>query len=683
MGLHTTWPLTRLSFQTSLALVATLLLGVAPPGSAQTTPASPGAATVAPVPLENFFQNPSIAAVQLSPDGKHLGMLVAIKGGRMQLAVMEIGGSTSKIIGAFPDADVVSFTWVSSDRLVMSTTDLQLATGEKLLLPGLYAVNRDGSLPRVLINSVRRTLNRTPSLTWNHQLHTVRPLLFPNEVFVTQFDPKPPHRPRALLRLNTLTGTYEKVSRDDANERGWLVGPDGAPRISVAVDKDLETVNFRDPASNAWRQIAQFNIYAPEAFDIVAYDTDGTLYVSARLGVDKKTLYKFDLANNRIDPAPLASLQNYDLNPQFVYTDQRIVGVRYLGKAPGTHWFDAGWKEIQASVNALLPSTINQLVISPDAQAKYLIVASGSDVQPPAFYLYDINKRTLALIGKSQPDIDPNRMAETELVRYKARDGLEVPAYLTLPQGVPAKNLPLVVLVHGGPYVRGVSWMWEAQSQFLASRGYAVLQPEFRGSTGYGAKHFTAGWKQWGLSMQDDVTDGTRWLIEQGIADPKRICIAGASYGGYATLMGLIREPGLYRCGVEWAGVTDIEMLYTVSWSDVSDETRLYFLPKLVGDRDRDAKQLKETSPIVQAARITQPLLMAYGESDQRVPIIHGTTLRDALQNHNKQVEWISYANEGHGWSLVRNRVDFWKRVEAFLDRHIGVSAGTDAAKRP
>lgn len=675
MGLHTTWPRTRHSLQFQLALAAALLLGMALPGSAQTTQALPSTAIAAPVPLENFFQNPGVGAVQLSPDGKYLGMLVAIKGGRMQLAVMEIGGSTSKIIGAFPDADVVSFMWVSSDRLVMSTTDLQLAYGEKLLLPGLYAVNRDGSLPRVLINSVQRTLNRTPSLTWNHQLHTVRPLLFPNEVFVTRFDPKPPHHARALLRLNTLTGAYEKVSREDANERGWLVGRDGVPRISVTVVKDTETVYFHDPATKEWRQIAHFNSYAPEAFDIVAYDTDGTLYVSARLGVDKKTLYKFDLANNRIDPAPLASLQNYDLNPQFVYTDQRIVGVRYLGKAPGTHWFDAGWKDIQASINALLPSTVNQLVISPDPQAKYLVVHSGSDVQPPTFYLYDISKRTLALIGKALPNIDPDRMAETEQVRYKARDGLEIPAYLTLPQGVPAKNLPLVVLVHGGPYTRGANWMWEPQSQFLASRGYAVLQPEFRGSTGYGAKHFTAGWKQWGLSMQDDVTDGTRWLIDQGIADPKRICIMGASYGGYATLMGLIREPALYRCGVEWAGVTDIEMLYTVSWSDASDETRLYFLPKLVGDRERDAKQLQETSPIAQAARITQPLLMAYGESDRRVPIIHGTSLRDALQGHNKRVEWISYPNEGHGWSLVSNRVDFWSRVETFLDRNIGAAA--------
>lgn len=257
-------------------------------------------------------------------------------------------------------------------------------------------------------------------------------------------------------------------------------------------------------------------------------------------------------------------------------------------------------------------------------------------------------------------------------MRYKARDGLEIPAYLTLPKGLPKKNLPMVVLVHGGPYLRGGFWQWSAASEFLASRGYAVLEPEFRGSTGFGSKHFKAGWKQWGLAMQNDIADGAKWAITEGIVDPKRICIAGASYGGYATLMGLINDPDLFRCGIDWVGVTDIDLLYSVTWSDSSEQSRRYGMPVLIGDREKDAAQLKATSPLQNAARITQPLLLAYGGSDYRVPIVHGTKFRDAVKKTNKNVEWVEYPEEGHGWGLVKNRVDFWTRVEKFLDRNIG-----------
>ena len=256
-----------------------------------------------------------------------------------------------------------------------------------------------------------------------------------------------------------------------------------------------------------------------------------------------------------------------------------------------------------------------------------------------------------------------------------------IPALLTLPPGG-GKNLPLVVLVHGGPYVRGSTWGWDSDSQFLASRGYAVLEPAFRGTTGFGQAHFKAGWKQWGLAMQDDIADGARWAIAQGIADPKRICIAGASYGGYATLMGLVRDPDLYQCGINWLGVTDIELMYTGSWrlaSDLGKQWKKHGMPLLVGDRVKDAAQLKASSPIEQAARIQRPLLMAYGGADRRVPIYHGTKFRDAVTRTNKQVEWIEYDEEAHGWSLPKNRVDFWGRVEKFLDRHIGKDAGKTA----
>jgi dipeptidyl aminopeptidase/acylaminoacyl peptidase len=276
-------------------------------------------------------------------------------------------------------------------------------------------------------------------------------------------------------------------------------------------------------------------------------------------------------------------------------------------------------------------------------------------------------------LGSAYAKIDPNKMAMQDMVRYKARDGLEIPAYLSLPQVADKKNLPMVVLVHGGPYVRGNSWGWNPEVQFLASRGYAVLQPEFRGSTGFGFKHFKAGWKQWGLAMQDDIADGVKWAIAQGIADPKRICIAGASYGGYATLMGLAKNPELFQCGVEWAGVTDIRYLYRNSvTSDFPAEYQQYGLPVLVGDKEKDAEQLRANSPTELTDKIKQPLLMAYGGADRRVPIEHGEVFYNKIKKTNDKVIWIRYDDEGHGWGLPKNRLDFWNKVDEFLQKNIG-----------
>ncbi|MBL0149896.1 MAG: S9 family peptidase [Ideonella sp.] len=296
---------------------------------------------------------------------------------------------------------------------------------------------------------------------------------------------------------------------------------------------------------------------------------------------------------------------------------------------------------------------------------------SFADQQPWITQLYHRESGKLLRVGVSHPSIQAKQMGQTDFIRYKARDGLDIPAYITLPAGGAKKHLPLVVLVHGGPFVRGFSWRWDAEVQFLASRGYAVLQPEFRGSTGFGAKHFEAGWRQWGQAMQTDVADGTRWAIAQGIADPNRICIAGASYGGYATLMGLIQNPELFRCGINWVGVTDLNLLLTVQWSDMFDEYRRYGAPRLIGDPVADAAMFKAASPLQNAARITQPLLMAYGAKDRRVPLVHGEKFRDAVLPHNKQVQWVVYPEEGHGWSKAETRIDFWGRVEKFLARNL------------
>jgi len=225
--------------------------------------------------------------------------------------------------------------------------------------------------------------------------------------------------------------------------------------------------------------------------------------------------------------------------------------------------------------------------------------------------------------------------------------------------------------VHGGPNLRGGSWEWSREAQFLASRGYLVIEPEFRGSTGFGDKHFKAGWKQWGQAMQTDLADAALWAAQKGWADPKRIGIMGASYGGYATLMGLIENPEIFRCGVEWAGVTDMNLMFNTASSDASEEWLHYGIRTLMGDPDKDADMFKRYSPLLNAARLTQPLLMAHGAQDRRVPLVHATTFLSAVRGTNAHVEWLAYAEEAHGWRHEEDSIDFWQHVDSFLDKNL------------
>jgi dipeptidyl aminopeptidase/acylaminoacyl peptidase len=404
---------------------------------------------------------------------------------------------------------------------------------------------------------------------------------------------------------------------------------------------------------------------------------DGQMLVLARHGNDASALHALDAKTHQPKPEPMISLKGYDFNGVMVYdTDvQRLLGVHYETDAEGTVWLDPLMQATQAAVDALLPATVNRIACRRCINVPKVLVISASDRQPPTFNVYNRDTKTLTPIAASRPWIKAQAMGMRDVHRFAARDGLSIPVLVTHPPGKASGARPAVVLVHGGPWVRGTHWEWNPQAQFLASRGYVVIEPEFRGSEGYGFKHFRAGWKQWGLAMQDDVADAVQWAVKQGWVDSKRVCIAGASYGGYATLMGLVRHHELYQCGVNWAGVSDINLMYSISWSDISEEAKGYSMPVLIGDRVADAQQLKDTSPIEQAAKVRRPLLMAYGGEDRRVPIEHGRQLKDAIGKTNPNLEWVVYADEGHGWRMLETNVDFWTRVEKFLDRNIGAGA--------
>jgi dipeptidyl aminopeptidase/acylaminoacyl peptidase len=348
----------------------------------------------------------------------------------------------------------------------------------------------------------------------------------------------------------------------------------------------------------------------------------------------------------------------------------KLLGIDYEGEKSATYWFDESVAKAQAQIDKAMPDHVNHLQLPLTADMSPMLVTAHSDRDPGRYLMLDVRNNKMEQIAQSRPWITAQQMRPTTYMRYQSRDGQTIPGQLTLPQG--KGPFPLIVLHYGGPWVRPIHWGWDPHVQFLASRGYAVFMPAPRASTGFGIKLFKSGWKQWGLGMQDDVTDGVQELIKQGVADPKRICIAGASYGGYMTMMGLAKEPDLFKCGINWIGVTDPSYMFSVTWTDFNRADAARFtLPLLIGDPEKDAEQFKRTSPVVRAAEIKQPVLMAYGGLDRRVPLINGEKMRAALAPHNQKVQWITYPDEGHGWLKVSNNVDFWGRVEKFLSENL------------
>jgi dipeptidyl aminopeptidase/acylaminoacyl peptidase len=637
------------------------------------------AAAPVPVPVESFFSNNAFGGAALSPSGRYLAVRTNAKKGRDFLVVVDLDTRAGTGVAGYPDADIGNFQWVNDNRLVFDLRDANVTSADQDYAPGLYAVNRDGS--ELIQLAARDGDRRGAPQPWNTFLMAQHGSQDSEWIYVVRptYDDWFKYAGTVLLRLNTVTGATQVAPRPGQQVSNFMLDFKGEPRLAMSYNDLRNTMYYREPATGQWRVLSSSAAFghASDAIEPLGFGPDGTLFVVANGGANMAAMRTFDFESGKPSKEALVDIPEYDFAGSLV-SGAQVLGVRVTTDAEINVWFDPAMKEIQKAVDKVFPATMNLITVPRRRGSPWVLVESYSDVQPSRFALYHTVSGLVSVVGATYPDIPSERMGRQETVRFKARDGLEIPGLLTVPPGGVRKNLPMVVLVHGGPWVRGASWRWHPESQFLASRGYAVLEVEFRGSTGFGHAHFEAGLKQWGLAMQNDIADGTRWAIAQGIADPKRICIAGSSYGGYAALMGLVNDPDLYRCGVEWSGVTDIELMYTGTWfskSDASSGYLRYGMPLMVGDRAKDAAQLKATSPIQQAARIHQPLLLAYGREDKRVPIYHGKKFYAAVTRTNKQVEWIDYSGEGHGWSLPKNRIDFWQHVEKFLGKNIGAAA--------
>jgi dipeptidyl aminopeptidase/acylaminoacyl peptidase len=598
--------------------------------------------------------------------------------GRVVLNVLELATMAPTLVYGTDSVDVDQVVWVNNDRLAFTMADLETPNGQQDAAPGLFAVNADSKSFKQLVERTSawsKTGTGGASLEpWNTYLLDGNSLRKGDEVLVVRpesFEDKDVGYIK-LLKLNTRTGRAEEVD-GPLHSVGWWPDSQGELRAALTRDKEKAALRWKDPSSGQWRVLSEFNIYTDDAnMQVRHVGPDGKLYVTARRGNDKQAMWLLDPTNGKWSDAPLAQSPLFDVDAQVVARQDKVLGLRFTIDAEVTQWLDADLQGLQKQMDKVLPRTTNRLSVPWQGDSPWVLIEAFSDVQPTQFILFNRVTKQFSRLGAVRPDIDARQMATMRLERIKARDGTEVPVWVTLPPGVASpKNLPMVVLVHGGPWVHGPSWHWNAEVQFLAARGYVVLQPQFRGTRGFGDALFKASWKQWGKAMQTDVADATRWAIAQGIADPKRVAIAGASYGGYATLMGLVRDPDLFRCGVAWVGVTDLDMLYSVNWSDFSDNFKKFGMPAMLGDRVKDAVDLKENSPLTHAAKITQPLLLAYGEKDQRVPLVHGEKFRKAVQPVNRALEWVEYKDEGHGWRDPANQVDFYNRMAKFLDQHL------------
>jgi len=485
-----------------------------------------------------------------------------------------------------------------------------------------------------------------------------------------------------IARVNARTGEKAKFKISLPGRLvDWAFDAGGALRAVTMMDtafwSDTTKVSnwYRASETSSWQLLEETSITQEHMEPLYAPPEPNTLVVASRQGRDTTAIFRYDV------------LQHKTVELMAAHATEDIVGVSGLdqevfrrvstaGLKRRTFWFDERWASLQATVDAAIPARTNVLSGEPLGR---VLVFSYSDVDPGRWFLLDADSMTLKQIAEVAPLVKPESMRPVQVLTYTSTDGLRIPAYLTLPSES-REPAPLIVLIHGGPQSRD-SWSWDQEVQILAMNGYAVFQPQFRGSTGFGKAFEEAGYGQWGLAMQDDITAGVHYLIDQKIADPARICILGASYGGYAALWGVIKTPKLYKCGISMAGVTDVADMLE-DWSDRNGDAMIREIQrKRIGSVNEGRDRFDLVSPVKHAAEVEVPLLIMHGALDRRVPIAHSKNMVHALSEAGKNYEWVTFPRMGHGFEYVADSKYYYTRVLSFLNHYIGPQvAGTPEA---
>jgi dipeptidyl aminopeptidase/acylaminoacyl peptidase len=637
------------------------------------------------IPLEDFARAPQVGRAMLSPDGQYVAFLRENEG-RETLFLTDLKrGMVSRVDpaearGTFASKEVRWFDWVSDRRLVFTTIIWDH------FIAGVSAVDRDGRQWKTISGFEARIPNEDPlyatavihhfddqdqsilalgvRLAQGSRLSDVN-LLYPD-----------------VVKVNTLTGHYAVAAKNPGNVVRWGFDSAGCVRVGIAAEGLKHQTIYREREDAPWRQLAPLGEERGEIKPLGFEGSSQKLYVAALSARKRWAIYLYDATNGSLGDV-LMDDPDYDLvselvKPEFdgiplggvVFSQPRhaLAGVYYVTEGPRVRWFDPAFAAQQRAIDRALPGTFN-LITSRSRDDQRLLVLAYSDRDPGTYYLFDRTDHSLTLVGTRMGWIKPEQMAAMFPIKYQARDGLLIHGYFTFPPGAARQNLPLVVMPHGGPGTRDV-WGFDPLVQMLASRGYAVLQMNYRGSTGYGEEFFGQGRREVGRAIQDDIADGTRWAIGQGLADPKRIAIVGSSYGGYSALFALGHDPGLYRCGISIAGVTDWPAIYEKMVEPEREIARLYWIEQ-IGDPKADESLLRAISPVNFADKITAPVLIIQGKEDHIVPPKQAHELVAAMEKAGRTPEAVFLTDAGHNWGDNSTHVEAFRRIEAFLKKNL------------
>ena len=603
------------------------------------------------IPLENFFKNPEKIDYQVSPDGTYFSFMAPYEN-RLNLFVQKIGSDTTIRITSEKERDITASMWAGNNRILF----IKDTGGDENYQ--LYGVNIDGSDLKSYTNfpNVRTTiidpLRKIDSLV----------IIGMNKRNPQVFDP---------YRLNLNTGELTLLAENPGNIQGWMTDHDGKLRVANAiVDGVNNQILYRETEDQPFQPVLTTNFKETVSFAVFTPDNK-MVYALTNIGRDKTALVLMDPKTCE-EKEVLYMNDKYDISDlNYSEKKNRLTVVACEGhKDMIRHYFDKEEEEIRKKLEAQLPG-YNVGVTSMSKDENIRMIYAGNDRTYGTYYLYNVKENKLTKVADIAPWIKEEEMCAMNPITYTSRDGLTIEGYLTLPKGYTmenAKNLPVVVNPHGGPWIRD-SWGYNPEVQFLASRGYAVLQMNFRASTGYGRKFTELGYKQWGQTMQNDITDGVKWLIKEGIADPKRVAIYGASYGGYATLAGVTFTPDLYACAVDYVGVSNLlSFMNTIPpyWKPLLD-----MMHEMIGDPETDKEMMEKYSPVFHVDQIKAPLFIAQGANDPRVNKAESDQMVEALKKRGVEVEYMVKENEGHGFSNEENKFDFYRAMEKFLDKYL------------
>jgi dipeptidyl aminopeptidase/acylaminoacyl peptidase len=647
-----------------------------------------GPAQAAP-PAEAFGRLPAIDDVEVSPDGRRVAMLQSLQG-RTVAAIYTLNApaGTPPVIVNPDEGKVRSVLWANNDRLLVWMSITYKVPGSRqnptYEMSRVLSMKADGSDSKFLFRDKQFSFVINPPSLLSTLPND------PDHVLMVQLDmqyydyadgrqagsklSRGAFRGVSVYKVNVTDGREKRVETGWKTTDGWRV--DSNATVRLRIDGNGKTIiHARGPEGGEFKEIARYDDNDPQtAMAISGFGTDpDKIYVAARRNSDRLGAYSYDLTAAKITDA-IYLHDRFDVGGLVKdrYTN-RVVGAWYTDHMTEFAYWDQAYAAIQKRLEGVFKGqSVTIVSMSRDRNTVAILVQPPG--QPGTFYLYEANSKRVSPLGNRYPELAPETAGKKTPLSYNARDGLAIPAYLTLPPGKEAKNLPLVVLPHGGPEGRDdLSFDW--WSGFYASRGYAVLQPNFRGSDGYGMKFVRAGYGEFGGKMQDDLTDGVKHLISQGIADPKRVCIVGASYGGYAALAGAAFTPDVYRCAVSVAGVSDLVVMIGEAVRSGASEVgpkSVNYWQKWLGDRHTDTGRMEAASPARHAEKVQVPIMLIHGRDDTVVPYLHSELMAKALQKAGKPHRLIEMKGEDHWLSQADSRILILKETEAFLKEHIG-----------